>query len=283
MGGIMKRDAGAAIILAVALFLLALTVPCGCHVRPAVPGSTVRQGGGGRAGASPAELTVSAASSLSAAMEEIKALYERESGTVLVTNYGSSGALQQQIEQGAPVDIFLSAAPQHMDILQQKGLIDAGSRVELLENAVVLIVPRCSEHRDRSGFQFLLDDSVRRLAICEPQSSPAGRYAMEVLTDMELWEPLQKKVVLCKDVRQVLTYVETGNVDAGIVYVTDARSSEEVIVAAAVPEDSHTAVTYPAAIVEGSGRKEAAEKFMAFLKGDRAARVFEEYGFMLHR
>jgi molybdate transport system substrate-binding protein len=227
----------------------------------------------------PQELTLSAAVSLADAMEEIKGLYEKKSSNTLLVNYGSSGALLQQIEQGAPVDVFISAAQQQMDTLQDTGLILVESRVDLLENDVVLIIPAMNENKDIQDFQSLQKDSVRHLAIGEPESVPAGRYAKEVLTSLKLWDTLEEKLILGKDVRQVLTYVETGNVDAAIVYMTDAQASDKIKVVAAAPTGSHTPVTYPAAIVKSTGRQRAAEDFMIFLQGEEAASLFEKYGF----
>jgi len=227
----------------------------------------------------PQTLTVSAAASLTDVLEEIKGRYEEKSHHTLVMNYGSSGSLQQQIEQGAPADIFISAAQRQMDLLQEGGLILEESRVDLLENEVVLIVPAVGENNDITDFNSLTTDSFQLLAIGEPESVPVGRYAKEVLTSLGIWENLEGKFVFAKDVRQVLAYVETGNVDAGIVYITDALTSEKVKVVAAAPGGSHTAVTYPAAIVLNTDARQAAEDFMAYLQSDEAREVFEKHGF----
>ena len=262
--------------------LLVLILLAGCGGGNQSPGSEPSgEQGNGQPAASPVEMTVSAAASLTDVMEEIKGLYEAKSGNTLMMNYASSGALQQQIEQGAPADVFLSAAQRQMDMLQEKELIDEESRIDLLENGVVLIVPGDGANEDIADFQSLVLDSVNRLAIGEPESVPAGRYAKEVLISLELWDTLEagEKLILGKDVRQVLTYVETGNVDAGIVYMTDALSSEQVKVVAAAPAGSHTPVTYPAAIVKGCAEREAAEDFMAFLQNEETAAVFEKHGF----
>jgi molybdate transport system substrate-binding protein len=120
---------------------------------------------------------------------------------------------------------------------------------------------------------------VKHIAIGEPQTVPAGKYAQEVLTHLNLYEQLKRKYVLGKDVRQVLTYVVTGNVDAGIVYATDAQTSAEVRVVATAPEDSHSPVNYPAAELKGSKEPAEAKRFLEFLVGARAQEVFEKYGF----
>ena len=261
-----------------ALLVLMLLTGCGGGNQPPASVPSGEQGND-QPVASPVELTVSAAASLTDVMEEIKRLYEAKSGNTLMMNYASSGALQQQIEQGAPVDIFISAAQKQMDMLQEKGLIDEESRIDLLENAVVLIVPGDGANEDIADFQSLGSDSVNSLAIGEPESVPAGLYAKEILTGLGLWDTLEAegKLILGKDVRQVLTYVETGNVDAGIVYMTDALSSDQVKVVADAPAGSHTPVTYPAAIVKGCAEQEAAEEFMAFLQNEEIAAVFEKH------
>ena len=267
------------------LILTVALAGCGEENPPAgqeAPGEQGNGDGNGQPPAPPVEITVSAAASLTDVMEEIKGLYEGKSNHTLAMNYGSSGALQQQIEEGAPADIFISAAQKQMGTLEEKGLIDEGSRIDLLENAVVLIVPADgADNEDIADFQSLAADSVVNLAIGEPESVPAGRYAKEILTSLELWEALEaeEKLVLAKDVRQVLTYVERGDVDAGIVYMTDALSSEQVKVVAPAPAGSHTPVTYPAAIVKESAGQDAAEDFMAFLQSEEIATVFEKHGF----
>lgn len=284
----MSKKIGKISILLMAFLILTVALAgCGEGNPPAGQEAPGEQGNGngngnGQPPAPPVEITVSAAASLTDVMEEIKGLYEGKSNHTLAMNYGSSGALQQQIEEGAPADVFVSAAQKQMDTLQEKGLIDEGSRIDLLENAVVLIVPADgANNEDITDFQSLAADSVVNLAIGEPEGVPAGRYAKEILISLELWEALEaeEKLVLAKDVRQVLTYVERGDVDAGIVYMTDALSSEQVKVVAPAPAGSHTPVTYPAAIIKDSAEQEAAEDFMAFLQSEEIATVFEKHGF----
>ncbi len=276
----MIKKTGKIGLLMTVFLVLMLLAGCGGGNLPAgsdLPGE--EEGGSGEPTASPAEITVSAAASLTDAMEEIKVLYEGESNNTLIMNYGSSGALQQQIEEGAPANIFISAAQKQMDMLQEQGLIAEESRIDLLENLVVLIVPANDANADITGFESLAADSLVNLAIGEPESVPAGRYAKEILSAIGLWDELEAKLILGKDVRQVLTYVETGNVDAGIVYMTDALSSDQVKVIDAAPAGSHTPVTYPAAIVKGCDNPEAAEDFMIFLQGEKTAAVFQKHGF----
>ena len=233
----------------------------------------------GVSAASADEITVSAAISLKDALDEISRLYTSEHpGAEVHFNLGGSGTLQRQIEQGAPVDIFISASPKEMDWLQSQGLLLPDTRRELVKNTVVLIVPAGSA--GVSSFQDLTRPAVKTIAVGEPQTVPAGKYAQEVLTHLGIYEQLKPKLVLAKDVRQVLTYVETGNADAGIVYATDAKISKKVMVAATASEDSHSPVVYPAALIKSSKNPTRAKMFLEFLGGEKARAVFQKYGFI---
>ena len=225
------------------------------------------------------EITVSAAISLKDALDEIAHLYSTEHPNAEVHfNLGGSGTLQRQIEQGAPVDIFISASPKEMDSLQSQALLLPDTRKDLAQNSVVLIVPAGSS--SISGFQDLTKAAVKTVAVGEPQTVPAGKYAQEVLTHFGIFDQLKPKLVLAKDVRQVLTYVETGNADAGIVYATDAKISKKVTVVATAPEDSHSPVVYPAALIKSSKNPGGAKTFLEFLGGEKARAVFQKYGFI---
>jgi molybdate transport system substrate-binding protein len=225
------------------------------------------------------ELTLSAAISLKDALDEIARAYAIANiGTTIHTNYGSSGALQLQIEQGAPVDIFISAAPRQMDALTAKGLLLEGTRKDLLRNEVVLIVPQDSTAKI-SSFQDLAQPDVKQVALGEPATVPAGQYAKEVLTHFGIYDAVRAKAILAKDVRQVLTYVATGNVDTAIVYKTDALSSAKVKIVAQAPEDSHAPVVYPVAIIKDTRNPAAAKQFLAFLTGPQAGAIFRRFGF----
>jgi len=227
----------------------------------------------------PDEVTVSAAISLKDALDEISHLYSTERPSADVHfNLGGSGTLQRQIEQGAPVDIFISASPKEMDSLQSQGLLLPDTRKNLARNSVVLIVPAGST--SIPGFQDLTKAAVKTVAVGEPQTVPAGKYAQEVLTHFGIYDQLKPKLVLAKDVRQVLTYVETGNADAGIVYATDAKISKKVTVVATAPEDSHAPVVYPAAVIKNSKNAAAAKAFLDFLASEKARTVFQKYGFI---
>lgn len=234
--------------------------------------------GCGNIGKEETVLTVSAAASLQDATEEIKDIYAETNPEVKLTiNYASSGTLQQQIEQGAPTDVFISAAPKQMDALEKKDLLIKETRRNLLENKMVLVVSLTST--DIAKFADLTDERVHNLAIGTPESVPAGKYAQEILRNIGLWDRLQPRLVLAKDARQVLAYVESGDCEAGIVYETDAKTSEKVKIAAYASEKSHSPVLYPIAITKTSKYAEEARDFLAFLSDDKAKKIFEKYGF----
>jgi len=224
-------------------------------------------------------LTVSAAASLKDAIAETEDAYRQSHANVeFRNNFGSSGTLATQIDQGAPADVFLSAAAKPMDDLEAKGLIVAGTRRNLLRNSLVLIAPLDSKLQD---FQGLTGSSVRLIALGDPASVPAGQYGRQTLSALHLWDKLKAKFVLGKDVRQVLTYVETGNADAGLVYATDARASGKVCVVATAPESAHDPIVYPVALVTGSRNEEAARKFVEYLNSPAAQAIFKRHGFTI--
>lgn len=224
-------------------------------------------------------LTVSAAASLKDAMMEIGQLYNKEKSNVNVNfNFGASGSLQQQIEQGAPVDLFISAAPKQMNALDEKGLIVEDTRIDLLKNNVVLIVPK--ENSNINGFVDLNTDRVNKLAVGEPNSVPVGQYSEQVLSKLGILENIKSKEIYAKDVKEVLTWVETGNVDAGIVYTTDAKISDKVQVVDKALDDSHDPVIYPVAAVKSTKNIDEAKAFIEFLTTNKSKAIFEKYGFV---
>lgn len=225
------------------------------------------------------ELTISAAASMQGALSDLQKLYEEEHKNVhLYFNFGASGALQQQIEQGAPVDLFLSASEDKFDSLVEKGFIMKKNNVDLVGNELVLIQNKKSKTQ-LTGFRDLLKPTMKRMAIGTPESVPAGKYAQETLKQLNIWSQLDKRIVFAKDVRQVLTYVETGNVDAGIVYKTDALVSQKVEIMATADSRSHTPIIYPLGVVKASKQREEAISFYQFLKSEKAKTIFEDYGF----
>ena len=228
----------------------------------------------------PIELNISAAVSLKDALAEIQTNYQKKMPHVkLLYNLGASGSLQKQIEQGAPADLFISAAPKQMDELERKHLISKGSRINLVENQLVLVTPKTSAFvlKDFSDIQ---QAAVKKIALGETAVVPAGQYAQQALASMGLWETVKEKAVYAKDVRTVLTYVETGNVEAGFVYKTDAAASEKVQIAAIAPAGSHAPIVYPMGMMEGAKNQKAAEAFALYLTGAEGKAVFEKYGFV---
>lgn len=227
----------------------------------------------------PVNLTISAAASLSGAMKEIQQAYESENSNVKLTvNPGSSGTLQQQIENGADVDVFFSAAEKQMKALADKGLLLDDTRKTILENSIVLVIPKdAATIRD---FEGLKTDAIKKIALGEPKSVPAGQYAEETLKNLKIFDSIKSKVVYGTDVTKVLTWVETGNADAGMVYGSDAATSDKVKIVASAPSDSHTKVTYPAAVIKASKKADEAKKLLNYLAGDKAKAIYEKYGFV---
>jgi molybdate transport system substrate-binding protein len=227
--------------------------------------------------AEPVTLLVSVAASLTDAAADLEKLYQEEHSNVSFTfNPASSGKLQQQIEQGAPADVFISAAEDKMDALEEKDLIIKETRKDILKNSIVLIVAK--DNTTVKGFNDL-NNAKGKIALGEPESVPAGKYAQESLTSMNLWDQVQAKAVYAQDVRQVLAYVESGDAEAGIVYKTDAQISDKVKIAAQAEGSTHSSLVYPVAVVKASENQEAARDFVEFLSSDEAQAVFEKYGF----
>jgi molybdate transport system substrate-binding protein len=236
-------------------------------------------GSGDQTPPSRTNLIISAAISMKAALDEAQHDYTSANPAITVAcNYGASGTLGLQIEQGAPVDVYLSASPNQMDDLEAKGLLLGGTRKNLLKNEIVLIVPKDSPIHI-SSFRDLARPEVKPIALGESTTVPAGEYAKEVLTYFGIYDAVKSKALLAKDVRQVLTYVETGNVAAGIVYSTDAASSSKVKVVATAPEKSHTPAICPIAVIKTSRNPAAARAFEDFLLGDQVRAIFQKYGF----
>ncbi len=227
----------------------------------------------------PITLTISAAISLEDSLDAIAKSYQQAHRDERVEcNYGGSGTLQHQIEEGAPVDIFISGGESQMDALQRENLLVPGTRRDLLGNELVLIVPaRSTEIKD---FPDLAKSAAKSIAIGDPQIVPAGTYAKQVLEHLGLLPAIQGKLLYTKDVRQALAYVEMGNADAGLVYATDARISNAVRVAATAPSDSHLPILYPIALLKDSKSPEAAHMLLDVLESPESLSVFEKAGFL---
>lgn len=228
------------------------------------------------------ELLVSAASSLTDALNAIKPRFEASHpGTVVHFNFGASGALSRQIEAGAPVDVFISAAAAQMDRLQQQHLLLAGTRIDLLSNELVLIAPR-NAPSTLTGFSDL--SRVSRVALGDPGFVPAGFYARQTLTALKLWDTLQPKLIYGQDVRQVLEYVARGEVDAGLVFATDATLlPQQVKILARAAQNSHIPILYPAAQVVGAPHPGLAAAFLIQLAQPDSCQIFQRVGFICLR
>jgi molybdate transport system substrate-binding protein len=214
------------------------------------------------------------------ALKELAPLDQQSRANVNVRyNFSSSGALQQQIENGAPVDIFISAATKQMDELQQQHLLLPNTQRNLMMNRLVLIVPTNSF--GITGLKSLTDVRVKRIAIGDPRSVPAGQYAEAALTKTGIWNQLKSKYILASNVRQVLRFVEVGNVDAGLVYLTDAKTTNKVKIVQIIPENLHAPIVYPIAILKNSRNQTASRNFVQFLFSNPAKQVFQKYGFTM--
>lgn len=225
-----------------------------------------------------ADLQVFAAASLTDALKEIAPDYEKATGDKLVLNLGASSTLARQIQEGAPADLFLSADEEKMNGLEKRKLLLAGTRKSVLSNTLVVVVPVDSSLRISAPADLA---AIRALALAEPQTVPAGIYAKEYLKSKGLWSKVIDRVVPTENVRAALAAVESGNVDAGIVYKTDAGISKKVKIAYEVPKAESPKISYPFAVLAASGRKEAARKLLDWLHSPPALAVFRKYGFLI--
>lgn len=227
----------------------------------------------------PVELLIAAAASLEYSYEEeLIPMFEKENPDITVKGtYDSSGKLQTQIEEGIAADVFMSAATKQMRALSEQGLVETDSVVDLLQNQIVLITAADSD-LDLQEFADITKADV--IAIGDPESVPVGQYSKEVLTNLGIWDSVSAKASLGTNVTEVLKWVEEGSADAGIVYATDAATTDQVKVAAEAPKGSMAEpAIYPVGVVSASENKKAAEKFVEFLQSEEALKVFESYGF----
>lgn len=225
------------------------------------------------------EAYIVAAASMTDVIQEIGANYEKEHPEAKLTyNFASSGALQAQIEQGAPADVFISAAQKQMNALDEKNLIDKSTRKDLLENKVVLIVPKDSK-LTFDNFADVATDKVLKIALGEPKAVPVGQYSEEIFTNLNILEEVTAKAVYASDVRQVLSWVETGEVDCGIVYATDVATSDKVKVLMEAPLNTYKPVIYPIAMVNSSKNPDIAKDFINYLAQDSQKAILAKYGF----
>ncbi|WP_308755035.1 molybdate ABC transporter substrate-binding protein [uncultured Anaerotruncus sp.] len=246
---------------------------------PAEPASESEPAGEPAVSEEPVTILVAAAASLEYSYKDelIPMFTERYPYITVEGTYDSSGKLQTQIEEGLEADVFMSAATKQMNALKDESLIDADSIVDLLENKIVLIAPAGSDSAAKS-FETAADAAT--IAVGDPESVPAGQYAREAFTSLGLWDAVSAKASLGTNVTEVLNWVAEGSADVGVVYATDAATTDRVQVVAEAPEGSlEKKIIYPVGIVAASQHKDAARLFVEFLQSDEALAVFEKYGF----
>ncbi len=232
------------------------------------------------AAAAPAPVTVFAAASLQNALTDVGQAYTAKTGVPIRFSFAGSSAIARQIEQGAPADLFISADVEWMDYLAQRRLIVAASRRDLLSNDLVLIAPKDARAtlRIAKGFPLAKALGPGRLALADPATVPAGKYAKASLTALGVWDQVSGRVASAENVRAALAYVARGEAPFGIVYATDAAVEPKVRTVGAFPEASHPRIVYPGALTAAS-RNPAAAGFLGFLQGPEATAVFRRYGF----
>lgn len=224
-----------------------------------------------------AEITVFAAASLTDSLKEIAAGYEKTTGDKVSFNFAASNTLAQQIQAGAPADIFFSADEAKMDALEAAGLIAGDTRKDLLGNTLVIITPADGPAITKP--EDLAKPSIKYISLGDPKAVPAGIYAKAYLEKAGLWAALQPKIVPAENVRAAMAVVESGNAEAGIVYKTDASISKKVKVSLEIPAADAPKITYPAAVVKDSRNAQAARKFLTYLADKQADETFRKFGF----
>jgi len=222
--------------------------------------------------------TIFAAASLKNALDEITKSYPGKA----VVSYGASSALAKQIESGAPADVFISADLDWMDYVESKGLLAAGTRRNLLGNRLVLIAPKSEPVglQPAPGFAILPALKNGRIALADPNSVPAGKYAKAAFEKLGVWNQVAGRVAAAENVRAALAFVARGEAPLGVVYQTDAAAEPAVMIAGVFPADSHPPIIYPAAVIRAS--KPQGKAFLDFLGGPDARRIFEKHGFAVN-
>lgn len=222
-------------------------------------------------------ITVAAAASLTEAFTEIQPLFKEKENIELEFTFGASGTLQKQIEEGAGIDAFISASEKNMNELLDEKLVDEKTVGTIVKNALVLI-----SSKEETNIKSL-DDLKKiesRIAIGESETVPAGQYAKEALENLNLWDELFDKFVFGKDVKAVLSYVESGEAGAGFVYKSDAMGIDNINIVDEIDESSHTPIVYPGGVISDSKEKEAAKKFVEYLGTKEAKEILNKYGFV---
>ena len=234
----------------------------------------------GASEAEPADLIVSAAMSLKAPFSEIGKIFEAEhKGVKVYFNFAASGALEKQIEGGAPVDLFASASPKEMDMLEKKGLIIKGLRYDFAGNSIVLIIPARSSAPLRE-LKDLEKMEVKRISVGNPSTVPAGQYAEEVLRSAGLWNTVQKKMIFAENVQQVIDYVARQETDAGMVFLSDALSKkDEVKVVWEAPGETHSPIRYVIAPIKNAADEQLVRDFIRLVFSKKGEGILMKHGF----
>ncbi len=227
-----------------------------------------------------ADITVFAAASLTDALKEAAVSYEKQSQDHVAFNFGASSLLERQIEEGAPADVFFSADEPKMDALASKDLILKETRKSRLSNSLVIVTSADSNVQITSPAD-LTSDKVKRIALADPKAVPAGVYSKAFLEKENLWANVEPKVVPVDNVRAALAAVESGNIEVGMVFKTDASISKKVKVAYEIPSGTGPKISYPMAVLKNAKQVESAKKFVDYLSSDDAAKIFEKYGFIV--
>ena len=223
------------------------------------------------------ELNISAAASLTEAMADLETEFKTTNPNItLVTNFGSSGSLQQQIEQGAPCDVFISAGKSQMKALDEKGLLLESTNKDLVKNELVLVGPKDTTI---TGISDLTTDKAKKIAVGEASSVPAGKYADEVLTKLNIKTAIKDKLVSAKDVKEVLAWATSGNADVGFVYLSDTVNNDSIKIIEEISSDLHSPITYPVGIIKSSTKADSAKAFEDFLFTDKAQEILKKYGY----
>lgn len=226
------------------------------------------------------QILVAAAASLKEAFDQIGSMYKQKTGVKVTFTFGASGELEKQIEAGAPVDVFASAGEKEMQMLQAKNLVEPQTAANFASNSLVLVVPAGAKLGIHQ-FSDLRRPAVKMIAIGNPKTVPAGQYAEQFLRNAGLWQAIEPRLIFAGDVRQVLDYVDHGDVDAGIVYATDAPIAHgKVSIAARAPKGTYGPILYPIAVVKGSRNGRAADGFVQFVLSDAGLSVLKKYGFL---
>jgi molybdate transport system substrate-binding protein len=226
------------------------------------------------------EILLAAAASLTDVLRDIGKAYQSKSKHKILLTLGPSNFLARQIDEGAPADMFFSADLAQMELLERNGRLEPGTRKNLLSNQLVIVVPADSRLAIASP-RDLLKPEIKKVALADPAAVPVGVYSSKYLADEGLWDKVKPKVIPVLDVRATLAAVESGNVEAGIVYKTDAAISPKVKTAFEVPIDKGPKITYPVAIVKDSKKKEAARDFLNYASSPPGKAAFRKYGFVV--